>query len=151
MKLTQPEIIQILRKRAGFNQAELGSRAFETTPNSGRTKIKNIELGRQLATDDDLKRIAGCLDVPVERLQPVLEENEARNGNKVQFSPKLVDMFPDFCKYLDMLDKAAEIDDTDLIRYLANRIAASLKNDAAADSSLKDEPISNAQGRFDRG
>ena len=151
MKLTQPEIIQILRKRAGLNQAELGSRAFETTPDSGRTKIKNIELGRQLATDDDLKRIADCLDVPVERLQPMLEENEALNGKKVLISQKFVRMFPDFYKYLEMIDKAAEIEDPALLRYLANRIAASLQNGTAADSSFKDEPISNAQGRFDRG
>ena len=151
MKLTQPEIIQILRKRAGFNQAELGSRAFETTPNSGRTKIKNIELGRQLATDDDLKRIADCLDVPVERLQPKLEEKEALTGKKVLISQKFVDMFPDFCNYLEMLEKAAEIEDPELIRYLAKRIAASLQNGAAAESSLNNEPISNAQERFGRG
>jgi hypothetical protein len=81
----------------------------------------------------------------------MIEENEARNGNKVQISPKLVDMFPDFCKYLEMLDKAAEIEDPDLIRFLADKIAASLQNGAASDFSLKDEPISNAQGRFDRG
>jgi transcriptional regulator with XRE-family HTH domain len=67
MQLTQPEIILILRKRANITQAELGSRAFETTPNSGRTKVKNIELGRQLATGDDLRRIAKCLDVPLDK------------------------------------------------------------------------------------
>ena len=61
MQLTQPELIQILRKRAGLNQAELGSRAFETTLDSGRTKIKNLELGIQRATGDDLKRIARIL------------------------------------------------------------------------------------------
>ena len=151
MKLTQPEIIQILRKRAGFNQAELGSRAFETSPNSGRTKIKNIELGRQLATDDDLKRIADCLDVPVERLLSMSEENEAGNGNKVLISQKLVRMFPDFCQYLEMLDKATEIEDPDLIRFLADKIIASLQNGEAADYSLKEDPLSNAQGRLDRG
>ena len=63
MQLTQPEIILILRKRANITQAELGSKAFETTPNSGRTKIKNIELGRQLATGDDLLRIARFIRV----------------------------------------------------------------------------------------
>ena len=135
MKLTQPEIIQILRKRAGFNQAELGSRAFETAPNSGRTKIKNLELGRQLATDDDLKRIADCLDVPVESLQPTLEDNEALIGEKAQISKKVVDMFPDLWKYLEMLDKAAGVEDLDLIGYLAKKIAAILQNGPVADSS----------------
>ena len=57
MQLTQPEIIQILRKRANLNQAELGSRAFNTNMDSGRTKIKNIELGRQRPTEDGLRQI----------------------------------------------------------------------------------------------
>lgn len=139
MKLTQPEILQILRKRAGFNQAELGSKAFETSPDSGRTKIKNIELGRQLATDDDLRRIANCLDVPVERLQPMLEDNEALTGKKVPISKKIVDMFPDLCRYLEMLDKAAGIEDPDLIGYLAKKIAAILQNGPVAGPSPQNE------------
>ena len=41
IELTQGEMIQILRKRAGRNQGQLGAEAFNTTPDSGRTKIKN--------------------------------------------------------------------------------------------------------------
>jgi len=147
MQLTQPEIIQILRKRAGFSQAELGSKAFETTPNSGRTKIKNIELGRQLSTDNDLRLIARCLDVPVERLQPNPECNETLSGKSqggVLISQKIVDMFPDLGKYLEMLDKAEGIKDSELIRYLAKKIAGILQIDPDADSSPLNKMTSGA-------
>jgi transcriptional regulator with XRE-family HTH domain len=126
MRLTQSEIIQILRKRSGLNQAELGSKAFKTTPDSGRTKIKNIELGKQRASEDDLRRIAECLDVPAEQLQG---PPQSQNSTPVQFnsgiliSQKIVDMFPDLREYLEMLENAIRIDDSDLIAYLSKKIA----------------------------
>ena len=126
MQLTQSEIIQILRKRAGLNQAELGSRAFNTTFDSGRTKIKNIELGKQRVSDADLKCIAQCLDVPLEQLQPSPENKKtttAQFNNGILISKKVVDMFPDLGEYLEMLAKASLIDDLDLIKYLSKRIA----------------------------
>ena len=43
MELKQPEIIQILRRRCNLNQGALGAAAFDTSFESGRTKIKNIE------------------------------------------------------------------------------------------------------------
>ena len=139
MQLTQPELIQILRKRAGMNQAELGSRAFETTFDSGRTKIKNLELGIQRPTDDDLKRIAECLQVPFELFQT----NSDPDGNSskkrqdgVLISQKIIDMFPDLGDYLAMLDKAARMDDTDLIDYLTERIARILRRDSAEKSQM---------------
>jgi transcriptional regulator with XRE-family HTH domain len=126
MQLTQNEIIQILRKRAGLNQAELGSRAFNTTFDSGRTKIKNIELGKQRVSNDDLKRIAQSLDVPLEQIQPLPENKNttaAQFKNGILISQKVVDMFPDLGEYLEMLEKASLIDDLDLIEYLSKRIA----------------------------
>ena len=126
MQLTQSEIIQILRKRAGLNQAELGSRAFNTTVDSGRTKIKNIELGKQRVSDDDLKGIAQCLDVPLVQLQPSPQNKKTTTvqlKNGILISQKLVDMFPDLGEYLEMLEKASMIDDLDLIEYLSKRIA----------------------------
>lgn len=126
MQLTQSEIIQILRKRAGLNQAELGSRAFKTTFDSGRTKIKNIELEKQRVSDDDLKRIAQCLDVPLVQLQPTSENKKTtltQFENGILISKKVVDMFPDLGEYLEMLEKASMIDDLDLIEYLSKRIA----------------------------
>ena len=139
MQLTQPELIQILRKRAGMNQAELGSRAFETTFDSGRTKIKNLELGIQRPTDDDLKRIAECLQVPFELFQT----NSDPDGNSskkrqdgVLISQKIIDMFPDLGDYLAMLDKAARMADTDLKDELTERIAIILRRDSAEKSQM---------------
>jgi transcriptional regulator with XRE-family HTH domain len=126
MQLTQSEMIQILRKRAGLNQAELGSRAFSTTIDSGRTKIKNIELGKQRVSDDDLKRIAQCLDVPLAEIQPPSQNQKTTTApfkNGILISHKVVDMFPDLGEYLEMLEKASLIDDLDLIEYLSKKIA----------------------------
>lgn len=126
MQLSQSEIIQTLRKRAGLNQAELGSRAFNTTVDSGRTKIKNIELGKQRASDDDLKRIAQCLNITPEELQPSPKKKgmtAAHFNEGVLVSQKVVDMFPDLGEYLEMLEKASMIDDIDLIEYLSKKLA----------------------------
>lgn len=126
MRLTQSEMIQILRKRAGFNQAELGSRAFDTSLDSGRTKIKNIELGKQRVSEDDLKRIAQSLNVTVEQLQSPEEDPKAGSTkikNGALISQKVVDMFPDLREYLEMLENAVRIDDLDLIEYLSKKIA----------------------------
>ncbi|MGD9097312.1 MAG: helix-turn-helix transcriptional regulator, partial [Desulfobacterales bacterium] len=70
MELKQPEIIQILRRRCNLNQGALGAAAFDTSYESGRTKIKNIELGRQAPTPDDLEKMAVVLGVPVSELDP---------------------------------------------------------------------------------
>ena len=153
MRLTQPEMIQILRKRASLNQAELGSRAFDTTFDSGRTKIKNIELGIQKPTDDDLVRMAECLDVPVEQLQLKRGDRDpssdgAKNG--IMISQKIIDMFPDLSEYLIMLQKAARIDDYELIEYLSERIAAILKEGPENDSTSSIPNSFNIEGRYDR-
>jgi transcriptional regulator with XRE-family HTH domain len=126
MRLTQTEIIQILRKRAGLNQAELGARAFNTSFDSGRTKIKNIELGKQRVNKKDLKRIAECLNVPLEQLHPMSEVKKMTSkGTEDGFmiSQKVIDMFPDLREYLEMLDKASIINDLDIIAHLSQKIA----------------------------
>ena len=70
MQLTQPEIIQLLRRRKGLNQADLGVQAFGLTPYSARTKIKNIELGRQVPTPDESRKLAAALDVQMSEIEP---------------------------------------------------------------------------------
>ena len=138
MQLTQPEIIQILRKRTNLNQAELGSRAFNTNMDSGRTKIKNIELGRQRATEDDLRRISECLEVPVEKLLAAADSkgmpSDARYSG-VLISPKILDMFPGLGNYLDMLVNAAGLRDMELIEYLSGKIGEIFQNGPAVDVS----------------
>jgi transcriptional regulator with XRE-family HTH domain len=154
MRLTQSEIIQILRKRAGLNQAELGSRAFNTTIDSGRTKIKNIELGKQRVSEDDLKRIAKCLDVPFEQLQPSPGKKKlttVKFNDGIQISQKVVDMFPDLREYLEMLEKASRIDDGDLIEYLSKRIADIWRNGPKSVTQSSNRIIKTTEGRVDRG
>ena len=152
MRLTQSEMIQILRKRAGYNQAELGSRAFNTTLDSGRTKIKNIELGKQRVSDDDLMRIAQCLDVTVEQLQPKEDQktSSVKTKNGAQISQKVVDMFPDLREYLEMLENAARIDDSDLIEYLSKKIANIWQDGPKSGGQSTKNIITTTKERVDR-
>jgi len=153
MQLTQSEIIQILRKRAGLNQAELGSRAFKMTPDSGRTKIKNIELEKQRVSDDDLERIAQCLDVPLEQLQPTPQNQKitsAKFKNGTLISQKVVDMFPDLREYLEMLENAAQIEDLDLIAYLSKKIAGIWQDGPKLLAQSPKNRITTAKERVDR-
>ena len=149
MQLTQPEVIQILRKRANLNQAELGSQAFNTTMDSGRTKIKNIELGRQRPTEDDLRQIADCLTVPVEQLIAAADgkdpQSVVRKG-AVLVSEKVLDMFPDLGNYLEMLEKAAGIEDYELVEYLAGKIGDIMRSGPAADSEPHSTLTSGIEG-----
>ena len=154
MQLTQSEIIQILRKRAGLNQAELGSRAFSTTVESGRTKIKNIELGKQNVSPEDLKCIARSLDVSLEQLQPLprkknLDSASVQDG--ILISQKTADMFPDLREYLDMLEKASMIDDSDLIAYLSDKIAAIWQNGPKTAMGSQKRNITTIEERVDHG
>ena len=147
MQLTQTEIIQILRKRAGLNQAELGSKAFDTNLDSGRTKIKNIELGKQRPTDEDLKRIALCLDVPMETLQPSPEGHMASSSvlaDRVLISPEILNMFPGIDDYLEMLENAIRIRSEDLIKYISQRISDVWREGPQFDEKSKATPASKA-------
>jgi len=154
MQLTISETIQILRKRSGLNQAELGSRAFNKTMDSGRTKIKNIELGKQRVSDDDLKRIAQCLDVPLEKIQPSPENSKsvlAQSKDGILISKKVADMFPDLREYLEMLEKASMIDDLELISYLSNKIADIWRNEQKLVGLSPKDTVTTTKGRNDRG
>ena len=149
MQLTQPEIIQILRKRANLNQAELGSQAFNTTMDSGRTKIKNIELGRQRPTEDDLRQIAECLSVPAGQLLAAADGKTASAGvsnGAVLISQKVIDMFPDLGNYLEMLEKAGGIEDIELVEYLAGKIGDIMLKGPSADSASHPTITSGTEG-----
>jgi hypothetical protein len=49
-----------------MNQGSFGAKAFNTSFDSGRTKVKNIELGKQKPTRQDLENMARVLDVAIE-------------------------------------------------------------------------------------
>ena len=130
VELAQAEIIQIYRKRAGLNQGEFGSRAFSTSYESGRTKMKNIELGRQIPSSTDLKKIAALLNVPVSELltgnRPDTKSSR-ESVQKVFLSARVLERFPGLAAYVDMLNNAARVDDRELLEYLSAKIAALLK------------------------
>lgn len=122
MELTQAEIIQVLRKRAQINQGNFGAKAFSTSYESGRTKIKNIELGKQTPTDNDLKKIAIALGVNTDELAP--RRNLKTTDKGIFLTQKALDRFPGLDAYADMLNKAILIGDEELISYISGKISA---------------------------
>ena len=109
-----------------MNQGEFGSRAFDTSYESGRTKVKNIELGRQIPTSDDLVKMATVLAVPVSSLIPAQEESfSAAKPEQKGFliHERVLDRFPGIRPYLDMLNKAVRVDDAELVEYISHKLA----------------------------
>ena len=126
MILTQAESIQILRKRTGLNQGVFGSKAFNTSFEAGRTKMKNIELGRQIPTRDDLEKMARIMGLPVSELSPDKNrDNKDKHDSKqgVILAREVLDLYPGLDDYVDMLNKAAKLNDSELITYIATKIA----------------------------
>jgi transcriptional regulator with XRE-family HTH domain len=126
MILTQSERVQLLRRRANLTQGELGARAFNTSPESGRTKIKNIEIGKQKPTSEDLQNMAQVLGVSPGELMPdqySAQKTGIPEGRGIMIEPQTLAYFPELESYLYMLNKATLLDDVELIRYLAARIA----------------------------
>lgn len=130
MNLTQPEIIQILRKRSGMNQGEFGAKAFDMPVRNGRTKIKNIELGKQSPTPADLENMASVLGVPVSVLMPggqaQYREMETDPANGIH--PSVLEYFPGLDVYLDLLNKATHLGDAELITHIASKMCELLGN-----------------------
>ncbi len=142
MQLKQPEIIQILRRRCNLNQGALGAAAFDTSFESGRTKIKNIELGRQTPTPDDLEKMAAVLGVPVSELDPRPKgikpaEPFDERGAGVMLQRRVLEHLPGADAYIEMLNKAVRLDDRELIGHIADKLAglfAGLANEILATS-----------------
>lgn len=132
---TQAEIIQVQRRRANLNQGDFGARAFGTSFESGRTKIKNIELGKQLPTADDLKKMARVLGVDVAELRPSNAEElspaSTSGSDGFVINADVFVHFPDLAVYLDMLNKAAGINDVEMIGHIASRMATIFGNYAS--------------------
>lgn len=128
MELKQPEIIQILRRRCNMNQGALGAAAFNTSFESGRTKIKNIELGRQIPTRDDLDKMAGVLGVSVSELDPshaaaMPVPATAEGDGGVLIDRQVLERLPGADVYIEMLNKAVRLDDRELIAHIADKLA----------------------------
>lgn len=126
MELTLPEIIQLLRRRRGLNQAELGVRAFGLPPDSARTKIKNIELGRQRLTEDDTQKLAAALEVQPEEITPAVVNTGTAAEPPIsgcRLADETLQHFPGLAEYVEMLNNAVRIGDRDLIGYIAGRLS----------------------------
>lgn len=135
MEMTQPEIIQVLRRRTGLNQGTFGAQSFSTSFESGRTKVKKIELGKQIPTYEDLKKMAGVLGVSVGTLMPeteaeALQSTPAADG--VVLSQVCLDLFPGLETYVEMFNNAAKLGDEELITYISEKIAALLTTERVA-------------------
>ena len=125
MKLTQAEAIQILRRRSGMNQGDFGAKAFTTSFESGRTKVKNIELGKQIPTEKDLANMARVLHTDVAELKAEALQSATRApADAVIVEVEVLNLFDGLATYLDMLNKAAKLDDAELIDYISGKIAA---------------------------
>ena len=129
MEMTQPEIIQVLRRRTRLNQGTFGAQAFNTSFESGRTKVKKIELGKQIPTYADLKKMAGVLGVSVGTLMPETEAETIKSVPTVDgvvLSQDCLDLFPGLETYVEMFNNAAKLGDEELITYISEKIAALL-------------------------
>ena len=146
MQLKQAEIIQVLRRRAGMNQGDFGAKAFSTSYESGRTKVKNLELGKQKPTEDDLVNMARVLGLAVDQLRPTHNAMAAANPAiqpGVVIKPETLAAFPGLEAYLEMLDKAVRIGDSELIGHIAQKIAAIFSDQSEAPGEM---PQSRARG-----
>lgn len=127
MDLKLNEKIQLLRKRIGLNQGDFGAQAFNTSFESGRTKMKNIELGKQNPTQADLKKMAAVLGITVAKLlatgqaAPGGRKNQTIEG--IVVGQKVLDTFPNLGPYLEMLNKAVSLEDQELIDHISAKIA----------------------------
>lgn len=126
MKLTLPEKIQLLRKRTGMNQGQFGAEAFNMSVETGRTKIKNIELGKQKPTAEDLVQMAKILDVPVSVFDHTAgERTDARMpvAAGMLVNQAVLDRFHQLGPYLEMLNRAVAIKDEELIAHIADKLS----------------------------
>lgn len=146
MDLTQAEIIQVLRRRTNLNQGDFGARAFNTSYESGRTKVKNIELGKQTPTAEDLKKMALALNVDEREIQPSSSDGTdavTLNPGDAMVSSAVLKTFAGLDTYLDMLNKAVQIGDTELIGHISGKAATILNNYA---TSAEKDATTGAKG-----
>ncbi len=121
MNITQAEMIQLLRRRTGMNQGDFGAKAFDTSYESGRTKVKNLELGKQKPTADDIEKMARILGVDKEDLKPATYEQQGEDGI---FVPReVLNRLAGFDAYLEMLVHSVRLEDEELVNYLCQKLS----------------------------
>ncbi|MDJ0783940.1 MAG: helix-turn-helix transcriptional regulator [Desulfosarcinaceae bacterium] len=128
MQLSFAEKLQVLRKRTGLNQGAFGAKAFNLPLDSGRTKIKNIELGKQHPTEDELELLARALEVPKAVLTGASAGTHERVDGELCVSVKVLDRYPKLGAYLEMLNKAVALEDEALIAHIGETLADILQS-----------------------
>jgi transcriptional regulator with XRE-family HTH domain len=123
MQLTFAEKLQVMRKRTGLNQGAFGAKAFNLPLDSGRTKIKNIELGKQQPTDQEIEQLARALGVEKARLSGDGGDDHPGQGREPCLPAKVLDRFPKLDVYLEMLTKAVALEDEVLIAHIGASLA----------------------------
>jgi hypothetical protein len=131
MRLSIGEKLMVLRKRAGMTLCEVGEAAFPEL-RAAHIKVKKLEDGTQLPSDEELERLAKVLRANIQELvQPGTLHPE--NGGYF-VSHEVFEMFPKLREYLDFIYSAVRIghraagestfkrmaEDTDLIRPAVN-------------------------------
>lgn len=141
MEITQAEMIQLLRRRSGMNQGDFGARAFHTSYESGRTKVKNLELGKQRPTEDDIEKMARVLGVNRDALQPQSYwRTDAEGGDGLFLPREVLDRIPGLEAYLEMLVHSVKLEDDELVGYLCGKLSSLFEErgqDAAADATRR--------------
>lgn len=126
MELTLTEKIQLLRKRMGLNQGQFGAKAFNTNEETGRTKIKNIELGKQKPTPEDLAKMARVFNIPPSMFHQSssdVVDPQIPSGQGLFVDQAVLDRFHQLGPYLEMLNRAISIKDEELIEHIAGKLA----------------------------
>ena len=126
MELTLQEKIQLLRKRTGLNQGQFGAKAFNLSEETGRTKIKNIELGKQKPTADDLAQMAKTLNVPASAFTPRADDltiGLMSSNRGMVVDPAVIERFQQLGPYLEMLNRAVALSDEELITHIAEKLS----------------------------
>jgi hypothetical protein len=131
MRLSIGEKLLVLRKRAGMSLCEVGEAAFPELK-AAHIKVKKLEDGTQLPSDEEIERLSKVLRADIQQLVPPGTQHLENGGYYV--SHEVFDMFPKLREYLDFLYSAVRIghraagestfkrmaEDTDLIKPAVN-------------------------------
>jgi transcriptional regulator with XRE-family HTH domain len=148
LKLTTGEMIMLFRIRRGLTQKQLGDIVFKDlqTPN---VKVKKIEKGQQRIDEQELKKIAEVLEVPLEILQygkiitalPGQTINlETRKEGGYRISKKVKQVFPEFPTYLQAVNSMAKIGEMDLLTKILQKMCKDFLSATKAGSINSEYP-----------
>jgi len=120
MKLKQGELIALHRSRKGWTQKMLGEKLFPKL-SAPHVKMRKIEAGIQMPTDQELKAIGAELGIDFDKI-----DAEADNGDFL-VSREALEYFPKLKHYLESINLAAKIKDPELIKFTFKKMEQYIK------------------------